>query len=142
MNLKLGAVAPSSHRRGLRVCIWDPRGGPSGSRWDLKPDLDTTAWRKVSELGRMTEKGFSPKSGSALSDVHLGENSRDTMFYAMENRILQTEWRRGWDSNPRYGSPYARFRGEYFQPLSHLSVAVSLSILAEPLKDGNPAGPS
>src|SRR6266403_5758090 len=30
-------------------------------------------------------------------------------------------WRRGWDSNPRYGFPYARFRGEYFQPLSHLS---------------------
>src|SRR6266403_5312818 len=35
-------------------------------------------------------------------------------------------WRRGWDSNPRYGFPYARFRGEYFQPLSHLS-AVSES---------------
>src|SRR5580700_4723874 len=33
-------------------------------------------------------------------------------------------WRRGWDSNPRYGFPYARFRGEYFQPLSHLSVAI------------------
>ena len=31
------------------------------------------------------------------------------------------EWRRGWDLNPRYGFPYARFRGEYFQPLSHLS---------------------
>jgi hypothetical protein len=34
-------------------------------------------------------------------------------------------WRRGWDSNPRYGFPYARFRGEYFQPLSHLSAAIS-----------------
>src|ERR1700738_1860234 len=34
------------------------------------------------------------------------------------------EWRRGWDSNPRYGFPYARFRGEYFQPLSHLSAAI------------------
>src|SRR6266481_5438588 len=30
-------------------------------------------------------------------------------------------WRRGWDSNPRYGFPHARFRGECFQPLSHLS---------------------
>src|SRR5260370_41756360 len=30
-------------------------------------------------------------------------------------------WRRGWDLNPRYGFPYARFRGECFQPLSHLS---------------------
>src|SRR5439155_8784896 len=39
-------------------------------------------------------------------------------------------WRRGWDSNPRYGFPYARFRGEYFQPLSHLS-AVSESRLTD-----------
>src|SRR6266851_2037519 len=31
------------------------------------------------------------------------------------------KWRRGWDLNPRYGFPYARFRGECFQPLSHLS---------------------
>ena len=40
-------------------------------------------------------------------------------------------WRRGWDSNPRYGFPHARFRGEYFKPLSHLSALVATSILAE-----------
>src|SRR2546423_13864543 len=40
-------------------------------------------------------------------------------------------WRRGWDSNPRYGFPYARFRGEYFQPLSHLSAVVAGLIVAE-----------
>jgi hypothetical protein len=40
-------------------------------------------------------------------------------------------WRRGWDSNPRYGFPYARFRGEYFQPLSHLSAVVTDLIVAE-----------
>src|SRR3989442_7287287 len=32
-------------------------------------------------------------------------------------------WRRGRDSNPRYGYPYAAFRVRCFQPLSHLSVA-------------------
>src|SRR5690242_19259442 len=42
-------------------------------------------------------------------------------------RTLRT-WRRGWDSNPRYGSPYARFRGEYFQPLSHLSAATQAMV--------------
>src|SRR5260370_19539078 len=42
-------------------------------------------------------------------------------------------WRRGWDSNPRYGFPYARFRGEYFQPLSHLSAVIEASIVAERL---------
>src|SRR5262245_53097049 len=31
--------------------------------------------------------------------------------------------RRGRDSNPRYGYPYAAFRVRCFQPLSHLSVA-------------------
>src|SRR5262245_32290950 len=30
-------------------------------------------------------------------------------------------WRRGRDSNPRYGYPYAAFRVRCFQPLSHLS---------------------
>jgi hypothetical protein len=71
------------------------------------------------------------KADSAPCDVHLGENSRESSFAAAENRILQTEWRRGWDSNPRYGSPYARFRGEYFQPLSHLSAVVANCILAD-----------
>src|SRR6266404_1738904 len=54
------------------------------------------------------------------------------------------KWRRGWDSNPRYGFPYARFRGEYFQPLSHLSAAVADLIVAEQLifrqLDNHPAG--
>ena len=40
---------------------------------------------------------------------------------ARTRRTRRKFWRRGWDSNPRYGFPYARFRGEYFQPLSHLS---------------------
>ena len=31
-------------------------------------------------------------------------------------------WRRGRDSNPRYGYPYAAFRVRCFQPLSHLSI--------------------
>src|SRR5258707_14853486 len=41
-------------------------------------------------------------------------------------------WRRGWDLNPRYGFPYARFRGECFQPLSHLS-AVGFTRLSDDL---------
>jgi hypothetical protein len=72
----------------------------SGSRWDLKPDLDTTPRRKLPKSGRITEEGTSPKSGSALCDMHLGEKSPDTSFDTVENQIVQTEWRRGWDSNP------------------------------------------
>ena len=33
-------------------------------------------------------------------------------------------WRRGGDSNPRYGCPYATFPRWYLKPLRHLSVAV------------------
>src|SRR6185312_3644869 len=36
-------------------------------------------------------------------------------------RAILRKWRRGWDSNPRYGCPYAAFRVRCFQPLSHLS---------------------
>ena len=53
-------------------------------------------------------------------------------FFIQRPDLLPWEkWRRGWDSNPRYGFPYARFRGEYFQPLSHLSAVVAGLIVAE-----------
>src|SRR5215813_10041230 len=38
-----------------------------------------------------------------------------------ETRQILSSWRRGRDSNPRYGYPYAAFRVRCFQPLSHLS---------------------
>src|SRR5215831_17231390 len=39
----------------------------------------------------------------------------------VSERGRTTRWRRGRDSNPRYGYPYAAFRVRCFQPLSHLS---------------------
>src|ERR1700745_3063571 len=54
---------------------------------------------------------------NTLRTVHQKYTSVNRHYCTRENDI----WRRGWDSNPRYGFPYARFRGEYFQPLSHLS---------------------
>ena len=32
-------------------------------------------------------------------------------------------WRRGWDSNPRYGYPYTRFPSVLLKPLGHLSTS-------------------
>ncbi len=52
-------------------------------------------------------------------------------FIQKPDLLRRQKWRRGWDSNPRYGFPHARFRGEYFQPLSHLSAAVADLIVAE-----------
>ena len=53
------------------------------------------------------------------------------LFIQKPDLLPWEKWRRGWDSNPRYGFPYARFRGEYFQPLSHLSAVVTDPIVAE-----------
>jgi hypothetical protein len=55
------------------------------------------------------------------------------LFIQKPDLLRGQKWRRGWDSNPRYGFPYARFRGEYFQPLSHLSAVVAGLIVAERL---------
>src|SRR6267154_6024641 len=65
----------------------------------------------------------------------VAEAARDVAsnIASFEKRLAGSRgrWRRGWDSNPRYGFPYARFRGEYFQPLSHLSAVVADLIVAE-----------
>lgn len=38
-------------------------------------------------------------------------------------------WRTGWDSNPRYGFPYAGFQDQSLKPLGHLSMPVPYAIL-------------
>ena len=43
------------------------------------------------------------------------------------------KWRRGRDSNPRYGCPYTRFPSVLLRPLGHLS---ALSTPASPLEPG------
>ena len=37
-------------------------------------------------------------------------------------RLEETQWRTGWDSNPRYGFPYAGFQDQSLKPLGHLSL--------------------
>ncbi len=79
----------------------------------------------------------------ATSDLVLGWHIREGLaklpglFRTGSRRLRKKQWRRGWDSNPRYGFPYARFRGEYFQPLSHLSAVVATSIVTRVLFSGN-----
>ena len=38
-------------------------------------------------------------------------------------------WRRGRDSNPRYGNPYGSLAGNWFQPLTHLSETRQLVVV-------------
>jgi hypothetical protein len=44
--------------------------------------------------------------------------------FLMRRRRMRKSWRRGRDSNPRYGCPYAAFRVRCIQPLCHLSAEV------------------
>src|SRR5580700_10196597 len=58
--------------------------------------------------------GSTPKLGSAI----LG-----SAMLNIKPTLKGTEiWRRGRDSNPRYGFPYASFQDWSHQPLGHLSV--------------------
>src|SRR5882672_8194032 len=90
------------------------------------------AWLECKESTggkRENRKSKQKKRKTHLTHSGLLMEGVDTcIFIGFMNKL----WRRGWDSNPRYGFPYARFRGEYFQPLSHLSAVVADSIVAEP----------
>src|ERR1700681_1118679 len=49
-------------------------------------------------------------------------------------------WRRGRDSNPRYGCPYAAFRVRCDRPLCHLSVAPVSINFSIPIQQNTPVG--
>jgi hypothetical protein len=40
----------------------------------------------------------------------------------------KTEWRRGWDSNPRLSFPNTRFPSVLLKPLGHLSVVIAIRL--------------
>src|ERR1700722_6333120 len=86
-------------------------------------DLRKLTVRRLLSLPACNVGIFARKANSSRK-LSLGKIVR------AENTIMKTVWRRGWDSNPRYGFPYARFRGEYFQPLSHLSAVVARFVRA------------
>src|SRR5258707_4872442 len=46
--------------------------------------------------------------------VHLPRLPKDQL-------LKELDWRRGWDSNPRYAFAYSGFRDRHVQPLRHLS---------------------
>src|SRR6516225_1306126 len=42
------------------------------------------------------------------------------MFNVQLSLFNETQWRRGWDSNPRWSYPHSGFRDRPVQPLQHL----------------------
>src|SRR5687768_7823554 len=47
---------------------------------------------------------------------------RSALLVENPKESARLNWRREWDSNPRYGFPYTRFPSVLLQPLGHLSV--------------------
>jgi hypothetical protein len=61
----------------------------------------------------------------------VGEKERRTPPYFVVDHGTWSVWRRGWDSNPRYGFPYTRFPSGRLKPLGHPSGASGLYCVVE-----------
>ncbi|EQD45295.1 hypothetical protein B1A_14868, partial [mine drainage metagenome] len=53
--------------------------------------------------------------------LRVRRGQRDHPPQVIWSRWQIVAWRRGWDSNPRYGCPYTHFPGVLLRPLGHLS---------------------
>ena len=98
-----GPRIPVSHRRG------EPR-SPGGPRRPLRSPYRCS-------LPGLTRFGGHRRAGPGLLASHGGAHGQ------AGHRAWGTAWRRGRDSNPRYGYPYTRFPSVLFRPLRHLSAA-------------------
>jgi hypothetical protein len=69
---------------------------------------------------------------------------RKVLLFQEERNVREQcdtwSWRRGRDSNPRYGCPYAAFRVRCFQPLSHLSDVPENDAFPRGVRSCNEAG--
>src|SRR5271166_4742649 len=128
----------------------NPQGGGENSYSDREFRSTQPARKKIHTIATQTRKrqihGVNffipddretqkPLSRARQADRIRLRRERTALVQPTQASFCRKIWRRGWDSNPRYGFPHARFRGEYFQPLSHLSAAITV-ILADPPPSG------
>src|SRR5687768_10978155 len=62
-------------------------------------------------------RAVNPSAPAAVATISTANRNR--FFMVWTPKVY--DWRRGWDSNPRYGSPYTAFPVLPVQPLLHLS---------------------
>ena len=86
----------------------DGDGGLAGARW----------WRVWTPSGIR-----SSLCASALASGETKKSTGESDGYGLEPEFTRRGWRRGRDSNPRYGCPYSAFRVRRDRPLCHLSAA-------------------
>ncbi len=102
------AVSPRLARRRMRT--------PQGYRRDHLRALAQRVEVAEGEVRIMGSKTTLLRTLATIGGVETAANGV---------RISVPNWRRGRDSNPRYGYPYAAFRVRCIQPLCHLSAAQS-----------------
>ena len=99
--------------------------------------IDDRFSQKLARLINITTEAYETFKGSNL------EEKRQLLNFIFSNLFLNgskleydlafpfdqlakltncSEWRTGWDSNPRYAFTHAGFQDQCFQPLSHLSI--------------------
>jgi hypothetical protein len=101
-----------------------------------------TKWRRVAETfrtSRVRKAKGRPSLCEAPTGAKPGGRQREVRSWRRREDAVRTgshcalgwraakrkqEWRRGWDSNPRWSCPHAAFRVRYFRPLSHLSASL------------------
>src|SRR5271166_1421762 len=117
----------------------NPQGGGENSHSDRELRSTQPARKKIHTIATQTRKrqvqgvnSFIPDARETQEPLSRAQQAdrirlrpqRTALVQLIQASFCRKKWRRGWDSNPRYGFPHARFRGEYFQPLSHLSAAM------------------
>ena len=82
------------------------------------------AWRICGEPNIRSDHAASSRGHDHSSGRtgNVGGRTGTLIKRSLRGAGHNVNWRRGRDSNPRYGYPYAAFRVRCFQPLSHLSL--------------------
>ena len=89
--------------------------------------LKVQSFRETAQ--RRTVSAFPASPRESRGQARKGANKHFLVAVASCRRALHKgDWRREWDSNPRYGFPYTRFPSERLQPLGHPSGHVERNI--------------
>ena len=85
-------------------------------------------YTKMTKYEALEKNAVSEPKMPKLGDLQYSRNSRKAHFIGrfstyslMEKLGGRYEWRREWDSNPRYSFPHTRFPSVRLKPLGHLS---------------------
>src|SRR2546425_982924 len=100
-------------------------------------DLETASQRMISPKPRSHVKRDGFEGTHAGNMRSMSPKCRYILPKAENTPVgLKTEWRRGWDLNPRYSFPYTALPMPRLRPLGHLSTALVVRPLRSKVAEG------